>query len=193
MILFIGGLWCYDNFKNYIENLFNNYKHKEMMFKTCRDVTQADIDNCSIIIAYSFAIQYIYNLDLSDRKIILLSPMLNDHRFKDGIIKLVDKLIDSNSKITTLGVELYLKHIGANNYTLPFWRDDIINWIRDYGIGEKPIANINVKKDWIIIEGFKPISKLPRIDDTATDDNGNKIRHILNFDNHLLFLDKYLV
>lgn len=57
---------------------------------------------------------------------------------------------------------------------------------------DKEIEDIEVKDNWIIIDGIKPVSKLPRIDDYATDNKGNKIRHILNYDNNLLFLDKYL-
>lgn len=71
-------------------------------------------------------------------------------------------------------------------------REDVYNYLNDFGSKEKEIENIEVKDNWIIIDGIKPVSKLPRIDDYATDNKGNKIKHILNYDNNLSFLDKYL-
>jgi len=192
LILFVGGLFCYYNFKNYVENLFYNIKRKEVIYRTCKEVNQADIDNADIIIAYSYAIQYMNTLKLYNKKIILLSPLLNDYRFKDIMIKIAEKLVDTKSGITKFGTELYCKMIGVNEKSFKYWVEDVQDWVKDYGINESKIQNIEPKSDWIIIDGFKPICKLPRIDDIATDNNGNKIRHIINYDNHLLFLDKYL-
>ena len=192
MILFVGGLFCYYNFKNYIENLFYNIKRKEVIYRICKEVNQIDIDNCDIIIAYSYAIQYINTLELFNKKIILLSPLLNDYRINDAMIKFAERLVNTNSGITKLGTELYCKMIGANEETLKYWVEDVQDWVKDYGINEPKIQNIKPKNNWIIIDNNKPICKLPRIDCKATDNNGKDIRHILNYDNHLLFLDKYL-
>lgn len=192
MILFVGGLYCYYNFGNYILNVFNK-KNKQILFLPCRNVKQYDIDNCHILIAYSFAIQYLYKLDLQHvEKVILLNPLLNNKVYKDGMIQLADKLIEKKLPFNDLGIDLYLRIIGANPDTIPLWREDVYNYLNDFGSKEKEIENIEVKDDWIIIEGIKPVSKLPRIDDYATDNKGDKIRHILNYDNNLLFLDKYL-
>lgn len=191
MILFIGGYWCYHNFQKYIERAFKE-KNKDVLFRICLEVKQEDIDKCDIIIAYSYAIQFIHKMNLGNKKIILISPMLNNAIYKDQMLSIANKLSEKKLPLTNLGIDLYLKLIGANTETIPLWRQDILNFIDEFGIEIKHIENIEVKFDWLIFEGLKPISKLPFETGKVTNDDGSISRHILNYDNNLLFLDKYI-
>lgn len=192
MILFIGGYWCYHNFQKYIERIFKE-KNKDVLFRVCIEVKQEDIDKCNVIIAYSYAIQFIHKMNLDNKKVILLSPLLNNEIYKDNALNIANKLSSLKLTLTNIGIELYLMKIGASRDTLHLWRQDILDFIDKYGVGMKHIENVKVKNDWLIFEGIKPISKLPFQTGKITDDKGNLSRHILNYSNHLLFLDKYLV
>lgn len=151
MILFIGGYWCYHNFQKYIERIFKE-KNKNVLFRICIEVKQEDIDKCDIIIAYSYAIQFIHKMNLKNKKVILLSPMPNDKIYKDNMLNIVNRLSSLKLALTNLGIDLYLRIIGANNKTVYGWWQDILDFIDKYGIDMKHIENVAVKDDfWINI------------------------------------------
>lgn len=89
-------------------------------------------------------------------------------------------------------MEKYLKFIGADPETLEPWKEDIMGYIEKYGCQEKPIRDLIPLDRWIILDGEAPVAYLPWVNDFAVDNNGKKIKHILNYDNNLNFLDKYL-
>ena len=189
-VLFIGGLYNGNNFEKYIDKIFTK-KRIKVLYTNMRELTEYKINNNDIIIAYSYGIQYLwkYESKLKDKKVILLCPLLNNSKLKDSYIKVLSKIATKN-----IGISLGCKILGANEKTVKGWAEDVKHWLKKYGTELKPIEKIKTKRNWLVFDSEKrPVSQTQNINGYVTDDNGNKTGHVLNYDNNLLFLDKYLI
>ena len=188
-VLFIGGLFNGNNFEKYIDKIFTK-KRIKVLYTNMRELTEYKINNNDIIIAYSYGIQYLWKYEklLTGKRIILLSPLLNDSKLKNSYIKVLSCIASKN-----IGISMGCKILGANKLTIKGWATDVRKWLKLYGTEERKIVKIKPKKDWIIFDSAsRPVSKVNKLNGYITDDKGNKTGHILNYDNNLLFLDKYL-
>lgn len=181
-ILFVGGLWNTTGFKKSIQQQLSRYTH--LTFKTCRQVCQSDINKNEVIICYSIAIQYVNNLNLEGKKIILLSPLLNNELIKEQMIFIANAYIEQNTRKDCPSIINFIMNAcGGDDESNKLWWKDMKLWNAIYANNEK-IVNITPKDDWIIIEGRMPICKLPRIDIKTP------YRHMIPISDDYHFLDK---
>lgn len=188
-VLFIGGLYNGNNFEKYIDKIFTK-KRIKVVYSNMREITEYKINNADIIIAYSYGIQYLWKYEnkIKGKKIILLCPLLNNSKLKNSYIKILSSIATKN-----IGISIGCKVLGANKKTVKGWVEDVKHWLKKYGTELKPIEKIVLKKNWVIFDSEKrPVSHIYKLNGYVTDDNGNKTGHILNYDNNLLFLDRYL-
>ncbi len=209
-VLFISGLYNYSNFEEYIKSIFKQ-KHIYFKYRNCRELSQSVIDENDIIIAYSFGVQYLVKYNIEGKRIILICPLLNSVYITDERLRKINKMLNKSNAIINAISKIAIKILGGKNEYREQLLEDAKNYVRVYGNEDINIKDIEPSKDWIIIEGRRAItqtkqimgkyekniysiigSKIVKMNEVATDDNGNTITHILNYDNHLMFVDKYI-
>lgn len=162
-ILFVGGLWNSKYFSQHIYRQLSRFRH--LTFVSCREVTQDDIDKNQVIICYSIAIQYVHKLNLQGKKVILLSPLLNNDFIRGEMIYIANTALEKllkNQEINPM-VNFIFNACGGDEESNKVWWNDMRLWLKQYSNIEN-VVDITPDDSWIIIEGRMPISNLPRID-----------------------------